>query len=818
MLYCQDVNSIDKSLTNETGIEVVNSKAARLTLFFGSLALFLAFFALSGCDQAPKKSANRDVEATSSSEASKESAETPVPEVHLVSSRYVPDRQCADCHEEIWKSYQKVGMAQSAYTFESNSPIEDFENAHFYHEPSRKHYEMKVEDGKFVMTRFRIGKDGQRIHVLEKSADLVIGSGNHSKTYAYREPSGDMFQMPVAWYSQSGKWAMAPGYDNAAHEDFGRQITRDCMFCHNAYPELDPAIENSLAPEIFPKKLPHGIGCQRCHGPGEEHCKAAEKDPQAADVLTTIVNPSKLPAQQSEDVCNQCHLQPTSKRTSFLRHFDRGAYSFRPGEKLADFQSYWDLFDADERDLFEVNHHAYRMHKSKCYTASNGALNCVSCHDPHKVVPKDEQVAHYRASCFQCHGNDDCLDVERGRQPNSNCVECHMPSRRSEDAIHVVMTDHKIARPSGDKDLLAELKETDFSATHPVNDYPWIRGSAKPDETKQKVGHTVMRVIDEDKSAFGTLLGQISSGKTVDDEPKGHLAKAMLEIGSGAEALDLLNGISVEGKQNSAVQSNIGLGLIQQQKFDLAAKILERAIKMEPVVPEAHFNLGIAYINTDRIDMAIKQFRRATELQSNLPKTFFYLASSLARNEQYDLAEVEFRHVLEVDPDYPGAAISLADMQGLQSKYMAAIATLENELYLKPKDAEIAQRLAMVSLEAVSASKASPKVSLAAAKKLFSLARTERNSRMIVAVALLQNGYYEKAIEAVGEIDTKTSDPLRILIAAVANSKLEKAEPAMKLYQSGMGKLDSKEVDKRLLDIVVPIAKATFTDSGSSEQ
>ena len=40
-----------------------------------------------------------------------------------------------------------------------------------------------------------------------------LGSGNHSRGYLYRTPSGELYQLPLMWYTQTGRWGMAPGYD-----------------------------------------------------------------------------------------------------------------------------------------------------------------------------------------------------------------------------------------------------------------------------------------------------------------------------------------------------------------------------------------------------------------------------------------------------------------------------------------------------------------------------------------------------------------------------------------------------------------------------
>ena len=91
---------------------------------------------------------------------------------------------------------------------------------------------------------------------------------------------------------------------------------------------------------------------------------------------------------------------------------------------------------------------------------SRNALTCETCHDPHRVPRGEEAVRHYSAVCRQCHAV--ALDglVSKGMHPAATgCVDCHMPKRRTEDVVHVVMTDHLIQRRPPSRNLLAELAE-----------------------------------------------------------------------------------------------------------------------------------------------------------------------------------------------------------------------------------------------------------------------------------------------------------------------------------------------------------------------
>jgi hypothetical protein len=62
-------------------------------------------------------------------------------------------------------------------------------------------------------------------------------------------------------------------------------------------------------------------------------------------------------------------------------------------------------------------------------------------------------VVAYRAQCRRCH------EQAHAGKPDSDCVACHMPKRRAQDAVHVVMTDHRIQRQPPSGDLLAARQE-----------------------------------------------------------------------------------------------------------------------------------------------------------------------------------------------------------------------------------------------------------------------------------------------------------------------------------------------------------------------
>ena len=89
----------------------------------------------------------------------------------------------------------------------------------------------------------------------------------------------------------------------------------------------------------------------------------------------------------------QCHLEPTSTALpSIVRRFNRGPFSYVPGQPLSDFALYFDHAPGTGYDdKFEIAGAAYRFRKSRCVIESKGAFTCQTCHNPHDL-PRGEQA------------------------------------------------------------------------------------------------------------------------------------------------------------------------------------------------------------------------------------------------------------------------------------------------------------------------------------------------------------------------------------------------------------------------------------------
>ena len=252
---------------------------------------------------------------------------------------YVDPQLCAGCHAEVAQNYARTGMGRSFYSVSKDTPLPQFDGSSFFHDASGELFKFTRREGIPYIRRSQPSPGGAEMNVFEERVDYVIGSGNQAISYLHRTRDDKLTEFPVSWYPEhGGHWGMSPAYDRPDHPGFSREVNFACMLCHNAYPA--PSQTGDAAGEtIFPARLPEGIDCQRCHGPGQRpmsmRLHAKNRRPRSR---ATIVNPALLSPERQSEVCLQCHLETTSSRlpASLLR-IGRGIFSYRPGEPFGDF-------------------------------------------------------------------------------------------------------------------------------------------------------------------------------------------------------------------------------------------------------------------------------------------------------------------------------------------------------------------------------------------------------------------------------------------------------------------------------------------------
>jgi Flp pilus assembly protein TadD len=540
---------------------------------------------------------------------------------------YVGSQACAECHAEIADSFAAHPMGQSMHAAGEAPRVEDYEEAVFATGDGRT-YRVELEDE--GMRHYEAAADRQGVELYDQGllVDYVIGSGHRGRSYVL-DRDGWLFQSPIAWYSQEGRWGLSPGYDPASHPRFERELTDRCLQCHAG--RMNPVERSTADIQQYqrPAVLEHAIGCERCHGPGKEHVERW-RDPEAWQSDSRedpIVNPVRLEPSRRESVCYQCHLQGVAQ---FLR-YGRAHGDFRPGDHVGDI---WTTFVAGpgvelSGETVAVSQ-VEQLHASRCFEASAGRMGCISCHDPHRLPAKDERLVYFRQRCLECHQQQGCSLPEPERQAQQDsCIACHMPRLSALDIPHTVQTDHRILRvprePDGSAGSASESELAIFDdAAYELPEVERRRAegllAAKQAERQQdaQLGHAADGLLE-------SLIESVSDDLAVLDA----LAMAALVQGDGTRAAENWRRIlEIDPRHQEALQS-LALQHESRREFPQASEYLERLIEVNPWRGDWHFRRAIAEAHLGRLDQAIAAARTAVELDPSAAHFHLMLADLL---------------------------------------------------------------------------------------------------------------------------------------------------------------------------------------------
>jgi predicted CXXCH cytochrome family protein len=662
-------------------------------------------------------------------------AERTSPLTQTRSAAYADPAVCSTCHEEIAPTYALTGMAR-AFSRVSGSQfatrtLGDAARNRVYHEASDRYYTMVQRDGKFYQRRHQVGFGGKETNVLELEAHYVVGSGNHARTFLHRTPDGRLVQLPVSWYAErGGYWAMSPGYDRADHMDFRRVIDAGCMSCHNGYPSAlrsalrrSPLIEDDGRGPRFGDALPEGIDCQRCHGPGEAHVEAANRDDIKERVLA-IVNPAKLDRDRQLEACMQCHLESTSSPLPFrIERYEQPPFSYTPGKPLSDYFIHFDHAPGTGRDdKFEIAGGAYRLRKSACFQRSD--MTCVTCHNPHDIPRGPEAVERQVAVCQGCHQGTHRGGVPQvpGASAGATCSDCHMPKRRAEDAVHVVMTDHYIQRRPVRRDPVAARTEAD-SLTHgdyrgevvlyypsrlpptPENELylalAQVQQGSNLTSGIRELEDAIQKHRPERPEFYYELARAYSRTANYDADIKWcrealrrdasfvpalkELAAAATTKGDMAEAAKALEQAVALGPSDATSVADLGSVYLRQGRVDDAQKALQRALSLDPALPLANNTMGLTAIRKGMLGVAETHLREAIRLQPDLAEAHNNLGNLLAGRRAYAEAAYHFEKAIVSNPRYVEARHSYGVTLALAGSYSRAVTELEAVVELAPR-------------------------------------------------------------------------------------------------------------------------------------
>jgi Flp pilus assembly protein TadD len=512
-------------------------------------------------------------------------------------------------------------------------------------------YRMARRDGKFFMRQSITDGRGGETAVDERELVWVIGSANHSRTYVVSQ-NGKLFQAPVCWQTQEPVWDLCPGYE-LGNLYFTRETGRTCVYCHNDRMTLLPDSRNG-----FTEPIPHGIGCERCHGAGGRHVARWEHGATpTGQGDPTIVNPRRLPANLRIQICFPCHLGDPNL-TERVSLYEAALEDWRPGRPITTAVI---PFRFSEKTLhnFGLSGQVDRLVLSRCFRESSGRLECLTCHNPHKTIFREDRPADFfKSKCLDCHASNACKASNAKRRattPPDDCVACHMRKGEPDDQRHVLFTDH------------------------------WIRARID-DPPKPRTHFDVEPFFPELFAELSRADRAFYTARAISLRTKAVPAEA--RKGMWPQAETKFREAIAAGFERAEGLHYLEMALTAQGKFRDAASVAAAAFAKDP----GDFDIAFAYAQSLMRQRRVAEAERVfTTIAHDHPEAagpLAELARARANRQDYAGAFEFFRRAVALEPWNAPMRGNQAMMLSALDRHAEAIAEMEQALRLDPEGAD----------------------------------------------------------------------------------------------------------------------------------
>lgn len=565
--------------------------------------------------------------------------------------RYVGMETCRSCHANIHDTYIHTGMGASFGRATPSRSGADFGTHALVHDPDTDFYYYPFfQDSVMYIREFRLsGKD--TVHNRLEKISYIVGSGHHTNSHII-DRNGYLYQAPITYYTQSKRWDLAPGYEDGANSRFSRILATECITCHNHLPGHVAGSENKYF------DMPEGIGCERCHGPGQLHVEAmlAGRTVDTSRVADrTIVNPRRLPRDRQTDLCQRCHLQGVAVLKPGRTFFD-----FRPGMALGEVMNVFLPRYADSDERFIMASQADRLRQSACYLQSK-ELTCITCHHPHvsvKVTGKEK----YNQACQGCHVKKGCsAPMAERKAKQDDCSGCHMPKSGSIDIPHVSITDHFIRK--------------DYRPAPPVagtggNRFAGLVSLASDRVSPAEMAEGYLALFDKfvpDPAMLDSARVWLDRSRDGEDRLfplRVHLLFARGEYGAVGKLADQRDTAGVD----AWTAYRLGESCMQSLRHRKGLQFLSRAALQAPLNLEFQEKYGVALAMGGKSEEAERVFRMVLLEDPSRPLALTNLGYLRALQGDYTAAETYYRKALALDPDFRQARENLDALRQVVNK------------------------------------------------------------------------------------------------------------------------------------------------------
>lgn len=410
---------------------------------------------------------------------------------------YAGSDACRSCHEDQYGSWHRSYHRSMTQIASEASVQANFDDVALISGNTR--FNLQKRNGEFWVRMeplVQAAAEGASPAGLEQRLGLVTGS-HHMQVFWV--PSGDgnlQLGFPFTWLIPEKRWVPRNSTfirppDLQHHSEVWNAV---CSRCHTTgvQPHID-FTKRSAQTEVAEL----GISCEACHGPGEQHIQAQKAAAGLKKTLQPgeIIQPRKLAAERSAQVCGFCHSMKWMDKSTNWRE---NGFQFRPGDDLeqttpvirpSKVDSIPGLKDylAKNPDILQdffwpdgmirVSGREFNgLIESPCF--QGGKFSCVSCHSLHESDPDDQlaEKARGNGACLPCHDKyreAAALQAHTHHLPassGSECYNCHMP--HTTYGILSAIRSHQISSPKVADDL-ASGRPNACNLCHLDRNLPW---------------------------------------------------------------------------------------------------------------------------------------------------------------------------------------------------------------------------------------------------------------------------------------------------------------------------------------------------------
>jgi tetratricopeptide (TPR) repeat protein len=645
----------------------------------------------------------------------------------VVKNDFVGSSSCKECHARFYELWEPShhGRAMQVFTPEfartQLTPHEEFIQIGNYE------YQARIGDEK--STVFERGPDGEKEYPIAHA----LGGKN---LYYFLTPleKGHLQVLPLAydvrertWYDSAGSMVrhFVEGSDEAIDwRERPLTFNTSCHGCHVSQMQTNYNLETD---EYRTTWLEPGINCETCHGPAEEHVKAAREAGEKPLEDPKLIVTTKFTAEETNDMCAPCHAKMFPLSDSFIpgdRYFDHfGLHTLENAD-----------FYPDGRDLGE-NYTFTLWRMSPCNKSDE--FDCLHCHTSSGRNRHTGDQAD--RACQPCHDdlvkNIEAHTFHKPESEGSRCVSCHMPKT---EFARMERHDHSMLPPTPATTIefqspnACNICHTDKSAEWSNQwvtkwygeEYqkPILERSRLLDQARKGNWQNLSEILqfisdpEEDeiyKASFIRLLegcpdpSKMPAIMKAASDPS-PLVRTAAVTGIGQNLTPdaskvLLKALSddyrlvrVRAASSLAELPIEYLSVSDRSKLREGLKEYEETLKSRPDDWSFHYNLGNLYSRMNRLDEALEAFDISMRLSQDNIAARVNASMIHARLGNNSKAEKLLRDAVQTEPKNPEAnfnlGLLLAEMGQLSDAEKHLKITLENA----PEFAEAAFNLGIL--------------------------------------------------------------------------------------------------------------------------